>query len=66
LNGDDVDDDADLQDALAWRLVHCNGGASSTMARWSSASFLASELAEKIEKKGRSSGGAEGGERGGR
>jgi hypothetical protein len=34
LNGDDVDDDADLQDALSWRLVHCNGGASSTMARW--------------------------------
>jgi hypothetical protein len=48
LNGDDVDNDADLQDALAWRLVHCNGGASSTKARWSSASFLASELAEKI------------------
>jgi hypothetical protein len=34
LNRDDADDDADLQDASAWRRVHCNGGASSTMARW--------------------------------
>jgi hypothetical protein len=34
LNRDDADDDADLQDASAWRREHCNGGASSTMARW--------------------------------
>jgi hypothetical protein len=34
LNRDDADDDADLQDALAWRREHCNGGALSAMARW--------------------------------
>jgi hypothetical protein len=32
LNGDDAFDYAELQDASAWRPVHCNGGASSTMA----------------------------------
>jgi hypothetical protein len=31
LNGDNAVDDADLRDASAWRRVHCNGGASSTM-----------------------------------
>jgi hypothetical protein len=32
LNGDDADDVAKLLDASAWRRVHCDGGASSTMA----------------------------------
>jgi hypothetical protein len=32
LIGDDEVDDAELQDVLAWRRVHCNGGASAAMA----------------------------------
>jgi hypothetical protein len=32
LNGDDAVEYAELQDASAWRRVHCKSGASSTMA----------------------------------
>jgi hypothetical protein len=41
------DGEAKILAASAWRQVHCNGGASSTMERWSSALFLDRELAEK-------------------
>jgi hypothetical protein len=52
LNGDEEVDDVELQDASAWRRMHCNGGVSSTMAAMVCGSFLAHELAEKNKKKG--------------
>jgi hypothetical protein len=53
LNGEDAVDDADLQEASAWRRVHHNGGASAAMAMVvSEAVFLARELTEN-KKKGR-------------
>jgi hypothetical protein len=54
LNGDDAVDDADPQEASAWRRVHYNGVASAAMAMVvSEAVFLARELAEKNQKEGK-------------
>jgi hypothetical protein len=39
LNADDADDVAKLLDAFAWRRVHCNSRALSTMVRWFSMIF---------------------------
>jgi hypothetical protein len=47
LNGEDAVDDADLQEASAWRRVHYNGGASAAMAMVvSEAVFLAGAYRE--------------------
>jgi hypothetical protein len=48
--GDVPDGEAKHLAASAWRQVHCNGGASSTMERWSSPSFLDRELVEKEDQ----------------